>query len=227
MTPFFRIRDFINKNGDSYLTFSTSIGWTHDTLNRAIFPTSGGQQRLSALATIPGSDLTYYKVAYKHQRYFPLAKDLTFRLMAEIAYGDGYGNTEELPFFENYYGGGVRSVRGFKDNTLGPKDNKGRAFGGSTKVAGKAELFFPVPFVKDVRSIRIGTFFDAGMIDNGLDFGEMKYSVGVSGEWLSPFGALSVSFAVPLNSSSTTHPISGNVTDDETELFQFSFGSGF
>jgi len=123
----------------------------------------------------------------------------------------------------------VRSVRGFNDNTLGPRDSQGRAFGGSTKIAGKAELFFPVPFFSDVRSIRIGTFVDAGMIDDGFDFGEMRYSVGVSGEWLSPFGALSISFAVPLNAKEDRKDEKGNVLErgDDDQLFQFSFGSGF
>jgi outer membrane protein insertion porin family len=212
-----QINDFITENGDKYLTFSTSIGWTHDTLNRAIFPSAGGQQRLSALVTIPGSDLTYYKVSYKQQQYFPIAKDLTFRLLGEVAYGDGYGSTDGLPFFEHYYAGGVRSVRGFDDNTLGPRDSRNEPFGGSTKIIGKAELFFPIPFIEDVRSIRIGAFADAGTVTDGFNVGNMKYSVGISGEWLSPFGALSVSFAIPMNADD----------DDEEQSFQFSFGSGF
>ena len=212
-----QINDFITENGNKYLTFSTSIGWTHDTLNRAIFPSAGGQQRLSALVTIPGSDLTYYKVSYKQQQYFPIAKDLTFRLLGEVAYGDGYGSTDSLPFFEHYYAGGVRSVRGFDDNTLGPRDSRDEPFGGSTKIIGKAELFFPIPFVEDVRSIRIGAFVDAGTVTDGFNVSDMKYSVGVSGEWLSPFGALSVSFAIPMNANG----------DDEKQSFQFSFGSGF
>ena len=212
-----QIRKFVDDNGSKFITFTAALGWTHDTLNRAIFPTMGGQQRLSALASIPGSDLEYYKVSYKHQHYFPIAKDLTFRILGEFAYGDSYGSTDNLPFFENYYGGGVRSIRGFNDNTLGPRDSEGRAFGGTTKIVGKAELFFPIPFVDDMKSIRLGTFFDVGMIDDGFDFGEMRYSAGVSGEWLSPFGALSVSFAVPMNADK----------EDEEQMFQFSFGSGF
>jgi len=221
------IVEFVCDNGNKFMTFTASIGWTHDTLNRAIFPSAGGQQRLSALATIPGIDLEYYKVAYKHQHYFPLAKDLTFRLLGEIAYGGGYGSSKGLPFFEHYYGGGVRSIRGFNDNTIGPRDSKGRSFGGSTKIVGKAELFFPVPFATDVRSIRLGAFFDAGMIDDGFDFGEMKYSAGVSGEWLSPFGALSISFAVPLNAKSDRFENGRKIYGDDKQLFQFSFGSGF
>jgi outer membrane protein insertion porin family len=212
-----QIFDFINREGSNYLTLSTSIGLSHDTLNRAIFPTSGGQQRLSALATVPGSDLTYYKINYKQQHFFPLAKDFTFKLNGELGYGDGYGNTNDLPFFENFFAGGVRSVRGFNANTLGPRDSYNTPFGGSSKILGNAELFFPVPFVDEAKSVRLGTFFDAGTVSNGFTITNMKYSVGISGEWLSPFGALAISFAKPLNANS----------DDRQQSFQFSFGSGF
>jgi outer membrane protein insertion porin family len=232
------IRDFIAQQGDSFLTLSPAISWSHDTLNKAIFPTKGGQQRFSALATIPGSDLEYFKISYKHQIYIPLAQDLTFRLHGEVAYGDGYGDTDDLPFFENYFAGGTGSVRGYKNNTLGPRDHictsggtscpasqqiANNPFGGSTKMIGNAELFFPVPFLSDVKSVRLGTFFDAGTVENGFNFSELRYSAGISGEWLSPFGALSVSAALPLNAKS------GTATDpgDREEIFQFNFGQNF
>ncbi len=211
------IEQFVTDNGNKFLTFPVAIGWTHDTLNRAIFPNRGGQQRFSALATVPGSDLEFFKVSYKHQIYFPLARDFTFRLLGEIAYGDGYGSTDSLPFFEHYFAGGVRSIRGFDDNTLGPRDSRDDPFGGSSKIVGKAELFFPVPFLEDVKSVRIGSFFDAGTVSEGFGVDNMRYSVGLSGEWLSPFGALAVSFAIPLNAGE----------EDEKQIFQFSFGSGF
>ncbi|MEN9756896.1 MAG: outer membrane protein assembly factor BamA [Pseudomonadota bacterium] len=223
----------------SYLTFSPSIGWTHDTLNRAIFPNKGGQQRLSALATVPGSDLEYYKMSYKHQMYFPLAKDFTLRIQGEAAYGDGYGSTKELPFFENYFAGGTGSVRGFKNNTLGPRETRivgcknnpivcnyqNYTIGGSSKVLGSAEIFFPVPFMAETKSVRLGTFLDAGSVSNGLNVDNMKYSAGLSGEWMSPFGALSVSAAMPLNANSTNDPQSN--TRDQKQIFQFNFGQNF
>ncbi len=214
------ILDFIDQHqgqNNTFDTLSTSVSWSHNSLNRMIMPTEGGQQRLTALATVPLSDLLYYKVDYNQQHYFPLAKDLTFRLRGEVAYGDGYGKTDELPFFENYFNGGVRSVRGYNDNTLGPRDSKGLPIGGSSKIVGNAELFFPVPFVEEVKSIRLGLFFDAGSVSNGFNIGTVKYSAGVSGEWLSPFGALSVSIADPINSDQL----------DNTRWFQFSFGQGF
>ncbi|MEQ1531240.1 MAG: outer membrane protein assembly factor BamA, partial [Methylococcales bacterium] len=222
--------------GDSFLTFAPAVSWTHDTLNRAIFPNKGGQQRFSALGTVPGSDLEYYKVNYKHQIYFPLASDFTFRLHGEIAYGDGYGDTKRkadalnlggLPFFENYFGGGTGSVRGYRNNTVGPRDSNGYALGGSSKIIGNAELFFPVPFLAETKSIRLGTFFDAGSINDGMKISNMRYSAGISGEWLSPFGALSVSAAYPLNAKSKPGNPGPNDQWDNKQMFQFNFGQNF
>lgn len=224
------ITNFLDKEGDKYLTLAPSLGWTHDTLNRAIFPDRGGQQRFSALGTVPGSDLEYYKVSYKQQHYFPLAKDLTLRLHGEVAYGDGYGKTDELPFFENYFAGGWGSVRGYDTNTLGPRDSRARPFGGSSKIIGNAELFFPVPFMPETKSVRLGTFFDAGTVNDGFKFDNLRYAAGLSGEWLSPFGALSVSVAMPLNAGTTTYQDNeGNNQEqrDDKKYFQFNFGQNF
>ena len=202
----------------SYTTFGGAIGWSHNTLNSAIFPTSGRQQRLSASLTVPGSDITFFKLGYKHQGYFPVAKDLTFRLRGEIGYGDGYGDTEKLPFFQNFYVGGVQTLRGFNDNTVGPRDSNNRPWGGSTKVLGNAELLFPVPFFEDNQSMRLGTFLDAGMVsDGGFDTEYMRFSFGLSGTWLSPFGAITVSAAMPMNTDE----------NDDEQRFQFSMGSNF
>jgi len=202
----------------SYTTFGGAIGWSHNTVNSAIFPTSGRQQRLSASATVPGSDITYFKLGYKHQEYFPIAKDITFRVKGEIAYGDGYGDTKNLPFFQNFYAGGVQTIRGFNDNTVGPKDSQGRPWGGSTKVLANAELLFPVPFFEDNQSMRLGTFVDAGMVsDGGFDTEYLRFSFGLSGTWLSPFGAITVSTAMPMNTQD----------NDDIKMFQFSMGSNF
>ena len=220
-------RPVIKATGDTFLTLSPAIGWTHDTLNRAIFPNKGGQQRFSALATVPGSDLEYYKIGYKQQLYLPLARDFTFRLQGEVGYGDGYGETNTLPFFENYFGGGTGSIRGFRNNTVGPRDSNGYPFGGSSKIIGNAEMFFPVPFMPETKSVRLGTFLDAGSINNGFKTNNLKYSVGVSGEWLSPFGALSVSAALPLNATASSTLANGITTGDQKQIFQFNFGQNF
>nr|WP_240342582.1 outer membrane protein assembly factor BamA [Methylococcus sp. EFPC2] len=230
-------KGFVEKYGDQFNAFTMALGWAHDTLNRAIFPNNGGIERVSALASMPSvSDLEYFKASVRVQHYFPVAKDLTLMLDGEVAYGDGYGSTGDLPFFENYYAGGPQSVRGYQANTLGPRDTppqgfSSRAFGGSRKIVGTAELFFPVPFMQDNKSVRLGAFFDAGNVfASKYDLGDIRYSAGISAKWLSPFGALVFSIAQPLNASGGTYQDSSGQRfnfDDQVQRFQFSFGQGF
>ncbi|MGH8547023.1 MAG: outer membrane protein assembly factor BamA [Methylococcales bacterium] len=212
---------FVDQNGDNFTSFPIAVGWSHDSRNQAVFATEGGIQSLQALATVPGLKLEYYKVSFRAQYFFPISSDFTLALNTDLGYGDGYGNTNGLPFFENFYGGGPNSVRGFQQNTLGPRDSNGSPFGGNTKVFGSAEVYFPVPFVEDVKSVRLGGFVDAGNIyDNNpstISSSGLRYSAGLSAEWLSPFGALKVSVAQPFNQQ----------TGDRIQRFQFSFGSGF
>ncbi|MEI6146116.1 MAG: outer membrane protein assembly factor BamA [Methylococcales bacterium] len=225
-----QITDFINNIGSDFMTYSQGINWTHNTLNKATFPTQGVQHRISGVGMIPGSDIDYYKVGYRQQRYYPLAKDFVFKLNAEIGYGGGYMGTKGLPFFDNYFGGGNGSVRGYRNNSIGPRDSNGYPIGGATKIMGNAEVFFPVPFLSETKSVRMGTFIDAGEISNGLSVSNLKYSAGISGEWLSPFGALSVSAAYPLNVGTYSYtPVGGELTTlkDQTQYFQFNFGQNF
>jgi len=225
-----QITDFINNIGSDFMTYSQGINWVHNTLNKATFPTQGVQHRISGVGIIPGSDIDYYKVGYRQQRYYPLAKDFVFKLNGEIGYGGGYMGTKGLPFFDNYFGGGNGSVRGYRNNSLGPRDSNGYPIGGATKIMGNAEVFFPVPFLSETKSVRMGTFIDAGEISNGLSVSNLKYSAGISGEWLSPFGALSVSAAYPLNVGTYSYtPVGGELTTlkDQTQYFQFNFGQNF
>ena len=148
----------------------------------------------------------------------------------EVAYGGSYGSTKGLPFFDNYFMGGTGSVLGFRNNTLGPRDSRGFPIGGSSKIIANAELFFPVPFLSETKSVRLGTFFDAGALNDSFSINAMKYSAGVSGEWLSPFGALSVSAAYPLNKGTFTYVNGLGQTiagQDQTQFFQFNFGQNF
>jgi len=209
--------NFVLDNGDSYTNFKASASWGTDTRNRAVFASKGGSKRLSGVVTVPGSDLEFYKVSYNQKHYFPVTRHTTLYLNGDFGYGDSYGEAESLPFFENYYAGGKSSVRGFTDNTLGPKDSYGDATGGSVKIVGNAEFIFPVPFMPNSRTVRLSTFMDAGNVyDDEIDIGELRYSIGVSAKWLSPFGALSFSLAMPINDGE----------DDEVQAFQFAFGTG-
>jgi outer membrane protein insertion porin family len=122
-----------------------------------------------------------------------------------------------LPFFKNYFAGGVNSVRGYRNASLGPKDVNGDPQGGSHRVVGNAEFLFPFPGLQNDKSVRIGAFVDSGMIANSFDGGAFRYSTGVSLFWSSPFGPLKISLAAPLNADST----------DRKQAFQFTFGGAF
>ena len=214
------VLDFLAENGDAYDTIDLSTTWSHDTRNRLIFPNSGLLQRISLETTIPGVDLEYYKARYTHARYLPLTKSFTMALNADLGYGTGYGNLDTLPFFENYFAGGPKSLRGYQENTLGPIDSNGNPIGGTLLTLGGAELIFPVPYDKLANSLRLSTFVDGGNVyaDTGsFDVGDFRYSAGASVVWLSPLGALSFSLAKPFNDQ----------LNDQTQVFQFQLGSAF
>ncbi len=120
------IFDFVNNEGDQYLNFKASAGWSESTLNKGVLATRGHSQSLTLEATTPGSDLSFFKLDYRGQLFQPLTDNYTMRLHTELGYGDGYGSTNGLPFYENYYAGGFNSVRGFKDSTLGPRSTPSR-----------------------------------------------------------------------------------------------------
>ncbi|MCP3670992.1 MAG: outer membrane protein assembly factor BamA [Gammaproteobacteria bacterium] len=215
------VNEFVTNNGDNFNDFLMTISWSHDSRDSALFPTRGGKQRLSAEVSFPGSDLEYYKVGYSHRRYFPISESLTLSMNGEIGYGDAYSDTSKLPFFKNYFAGGTKSIRGYKDYSLGPRDSMDDPLGGNMKLLGNIEVLFPEPFGLAPETVRMGAFLDFGNVydtdDDSVDLGEMRYSTGLSMTWLSPMGALGFVLAMPLNDES----------DDETENFQFTFGSAF
>jgi outer membrane protein insertion porin family len=221
--PSREIREFEDVEGDRFLDFEINLSWRHDSRDTAIFPTSGSLQSLFAEASVPGSDLTYYKLSYEHRRYWPLAQNLVVSASGEVAYGDRYGDTEIYPFFENFFAGGPGSIRGYKARSVGPRDSEGDPIGGNAMYAGSLELLFPPPFLKKgSETVRLAAFLDFGGLVNTrdtdlLDASEFRYSAGLGFSWLSPVGALTLSFAVPLKTDD----------QDEEESFQFSFGSTF
>ncbi len=212
------ILDFIAENDDNYLNFPLTAGFSHDTRNRGLFATRGNQQSLNLEVTVPGSDLEYYKIDYVGKFYFPVASKLTLLLNSRVGYGEGYGETTDLPFFEKYYAGGQRTVRGYENNSLGPLDSSGDPFGGNFRVVANAELIFPPPFVDDPKNIRLSLFADAGTVFRAFDDfdeGEIRTSAGIAMSWISPVGALTFSWAQPLNDTES----------DEVESFQFNIGT--
>lgn len=214
------VTDFIDDHGDDYQNFPLTASWARDSRNRAVFPSEGSLQRISGELTVPGSDLTYYKATYRHEWYYPLTSRYTLKLQGEVGYGDGFSDTSELPFFENFFAGGIRSVRGFEDNTLGPRDQNDDPVGGNLKVVGGAELIMPLPFAKESKSVRVSGFVDFGNVygpDEDFDAGTLRASTGVAGAWLSPLGPITVSVAVPIKDE----------PGDDKQIFQFALGAAF
>lgn len=119
---------FLDKYGTEFDDFKMSLSWGYSTLNRGRLATRGASQRLGFDFTLPGSDMEYWKLSYQGQLFKPLSNDLTLRLRGRFGWGDGYGGTGELPFFENYFSGGYGSVRGFKRNTLGPRSTPAQGY---------------------------------------------------------------------------------------------------
>jgi outer membrane protein insertion porin family len=214
------ILSFLDDNGDKYINFPLSASFIHDTRNRTVFADRGNLQRVNLKVAVPGSDLNYYKTDYRNVNFFPLTENLTASLSGEVAYGDGYGGTTALPFFEHYFAGGLRTVRGYKSNSLGPRDSTGDAFGGNFRTIANAELFFPALFFENTKNVRLGVFLDAGNVfarTSDFDLSEIRTSAGASMTWLSPVGALTFSLATALNDK----------PGDDPEWFQFSIGTVF
>ncbi|GGC85411.1 outer membrane protein assembly factor BamA [Halopseudomonas salina] len=237
------IDQFLDREGDSFTNFKFNAGWSQSTLNRGVFPDRGSSQSVNFETTIPGSDLQFYKVDYRAQRYFPVSEDFTLRLHGNLGFARRFGSTQSVPFYEHYYAGGIGSVRGYRESSLGPRSTPAAAdpdkdelpFGGNIKVVGGGELIFPVPFIKDQSSLRTVLFLDAGnvydtycsrdVLTNGednpgcgeVDLGNLRYSAGLGLSWLTALGPLGFSLAVPLNSQS----------EDDTQVFQFTLGQTF
>src|SRR5690606_12022755 len=191
---------------------------------------------------------------YEFSKYWMLSPSFVLRTGLDLGYGDSYGSettrdlcvpvdgvtadpctpgapgyqrtvsASGLPFFENFYAGGTRSVRGFRDNTLGPRSDivagyrRGQATGGSLKTAGPVGLVFRRQF--DGTAARVSALVDFGNVSNGIDdvdSGELRASAGVALLWRAPVGQISISYALPFRKQD----------GDELERLQFTFGGGF
>ena len=214
---------FVADNGDTNVTIPLTANWISDGKDSYLFPTTGWYQKASFEVAVPGGDLTFYKASYQLQRYFPLSRSFTLMMNGEVGYGDSYGDTKALPFYKNFYVGGVNSVRGYKAGSLGPQDIYGNTIGGNERFVGQTELLWALPGME--KSVRLGLFFDIGQVwaSGGTSAGvpgvddSLRYSAGLSAAWISPVGPLKVSYGYPINKQDT----------DKTEAFQFQLGTTF
>lgn len=235
------IRDIGGGNsisGSNFDTFELIAGWTYDSRNRALFANRGTRQQLFLSVAVPGSDVEFYQARYNYTKYLPISRKWTLRLNAELGYGEALGDTTALPPYKQFYGGGPRSVRGFKESWLGPRDSFGRPYGGNMLVAGQAELILPIPD-KWAGQARATLFYDVGNVFNTgevkftdrlgapisykPDLQDLRSSVGIGVQWLAPLGLFRFSYAFPLNEYKENDRFYG----DEVERFQFSIGQAF
>ncbi|WP_024619436.1 outer membrane protein assembly factor BamA, partial [Pseudomonas kilonensis] len=240
------IYDFIEREGKDFTNFKANLGWSESTLNKGVLATRGHSQSLNLMATVPGSDLSFYKIDYTGQAFLPVSDATSLRLHTKLGYGNSYGSTDGLPFYENYTAGGEGSVRGFESGTLGPRNtpatgtyaSAGQAYysdrdteslGGNILITGGVEYLFPLPFIKDNKSLRTSVFWDVGSVYSdkcylsttqgcdGVDLSQMASSVGVGVTWYSPLGPLSANVAFPVRTPDNA----------DTQVFQFSLGQTF
>jgi outer membrane protein insertion porin family len=205
-------------DGEKYDTVFTTIGLSKDTRNRRIFADSGHLNSIGL--EVHSGDLDYYKVRYRHQTAYGLTDNITFNFRGRIGYGEGYGDTDDLPIYEKYNAGGIRTVRGYEFNSLGPLDSEGDPVGGNLQVITNTELLFPIEALGSSETFRLGLYFDAGNVfADAEDFEseELRQSVGVSAKWFSFIGPIEFSYAVPVNDES----------GDDVENFQFALGASF
>lgn len=221
------IQNFVALNGSHFQEIRLSSGWSRNTYDQMPYPTKGLNQQAIAFVALPATSdsLTYYKGSYQAHLYYPLYRGWIFSLLGNIGYGNTFNN-EGLPFFENYYAGGIAQpgmVRGYDSYSLGPLDNMGNSMGGNFLANASAGLILPYPLSRE--NIRTTLFTDMGNVFSsgtpealrGSMAGPMRYSAGISLEWRSPFGPLAFSVAKALNPQPT----------DQTQYFQFALSSGF
>jgi len=251
--------DYINAiENRTFHAWRTQFGYSRDTRNDYFMPSRGSYHRANIEIAMPGSTAEYYKLEYQYSRYFPLSNAIILLAGINLGYGDSYGNVDYrdlcvnmtvpcttasddflrtvnddgLPFFERFYAGGISSggrVRGFVDNSLGPREFNGfttQPVGGALKTVGTVELVFPTLF--DSPAARVSAFLDFGNVYrdyNDFDAGELRAAAGVSLLWRSPMGPLAISYALPIRSKDADP--ANFFPGDDTERLQFTFGGQF
>ena len=204
--------------GDVYESFFASMSFSKDSRNRLIFPERGVVNSIGV--EIFTGDLDYYKTFYRHQSLFPLAQKVTLSFKSNIGHGEPYNETTDLPFFEKYRAGGVRTVRGYDYNSLGPKDSRNESFGGNFQLITNTEILFQIDALGGADTFRLGVYFDMGNVfpePNDFDVSELRASIGISAKWFTAVGPIELSYANPINYQ----------FGDELKHFQFSLGAPF
>ena len=211
--------DFAQKFGYTSSSLPLSAGWSRDSRDSALVPTRGALQRFNADVSFTG-DVRYVRSSYQFQQYFPLTKKYTLAFNTDVGWGQGLSG-RAYPIFKNFYVGGLGSVRGFQQATLGPFDRDSGAYlGGSKKAVFNAELNTPFPGAGNDKTLRLYAFTDIGSAygeNEAVTASALRASAGIGLSWISPMGPLRFSYAVPVRKQST----------DKIQNLQFQIGTSF
>jgi outer membrane protein insertion porin family len=209
---------YSNQSGLKSILVPLSLGWSGDTRDSSIAPNSGTLQRLNGEWGFTG-DAKYLRGSYQYQTYIPLNKQFTVAFNSEFGWGKGL-NSSLFPVFKNFYSGGLGSVRGFEQSTLGPRDVTGAYLGGPKKLLGSIELQAPLPGAGNDRTLRIFGFMDVGNVfaeNQKYELKDLRASVGAGLSWISPLGPLRLAIANPVRKQA----------GDKIQRLQFQIGTTF
>jgi outer membrane protein insertion porin family len=208
--------------GETSLSIPLTLGWSRDKRDSALVPTTGIYQRLNADWGVAG-DVKYLRSSYQIQQYIPINKQFTIGLNGEIGWGKGL-NGQPYPIFKNFYSGGLGSVRGFEQGSLGNQEEQSDgsfvSLGGAKKITLNAEISAPFPGAGNDRTLRMYTFVDAGSVfteSESYNLAGMRASAGVGISWISPVGPLRLAFARAIRKQET----------DRLQAVQFQIGTSF
>jgi outer membrane protein insertion porin family len=209
---------YANEFGYSSRSYPLTLGWSRDSRDSALVPSSGTLQRLNGDWGVAG-DARYLRSSYQLQQYVPLSKQYTLAFNSEWGWGKGL-NGRAFPVFKGYYAGGLGTVRGFDQSSLGPRDVTGSYIGGPKKIIGNIELQTPFPGAGNDRTLRLFGFVDVGNVFaefEKYDFSTLRASAGVGVSWISPLGPLRLAYAVPVR----------KFPGDKIQKLQFQIGTSF
>jgi len=211
-------RNYVTEFGSSSNSVPLTVGWSRDSRDSALVPTAGRLTSLSFDWGLTG-DAKYLRTNAKFQQYLALSKRFTFGFNADLSWGKGLGG-HPYPIFKNFYGGGLGSVRGFDQNSLGPVDVTGAYIGGNRKLNLNGELYLPIPGTGNDRTLRWFTYVDAGNVwgeNDSLTTDSLRASAGLGLTWVSPVGPLKISYGAPIRKKPT----------DRIQRLQFQIGTAF
>ena len=212
-------QDYANKFGPTSSALPLTVGWARDGRDSALVPSRGSLQRFNADVSVAG-DVRYVRANYQFQQYFPITKQYTLALNTDLGWGEGLKG-QDYPLFKNFYVGGLGSVRGFEQSTLGPASTtSGIYLGGPKKMVFNAEFITPFPGAGNDKTLRLFGFTDVGRAfgqNETVSLSDLRASAGVGLSWISPMGPLRFSLAKPLRQQ----------TGDKIQRLQFQIGTSF